>query len=389
MILQASSHAQCFGSLQAGVNAQHGVHGQGSGMDGRNGKNTYAHNSNQHAPWHLDDASLRRRGRFSHTCDIASSVHFDAQAPRGRRSIVQVPVGTLVFLEEAFEEEEIDPDNDDPSCPGWPFKPLLDSDLSKHDDLLLAAAAKGEGFESQPISGEADTSDSDSDGVQYIDDVSSSEHEGEEGGDEESDGERSDSRNEARRSDDSSSEEEEAEGSTDDSQSGTSDFSLCAAKDVVPEEPAGPKLTLLADLSEEGQTLTVARGGRAGLGNRVLGSKPGKWMVEGQKGSKGVESRLQLELKVVADVGLVGAPNAGKSTLLGAITRAQPEVAAYPFTTLRPFVGALMFDDFSRVVLADIPGLIEVYCSMHRLVCIIIVHSVRVTARVNWASMAG
>jgi GTPase involved in cell partitioning and DNA repair len=271
--------------------------------------------------------------------------------------IVQVPVGTLVFLEEAFEEEEIDPDDDDPSRPGWPFKPLLDPDLSKHDDLLLAAAAKGERYTPQPISGEADTCDSN--WVQYSDDVSSSEHEGEDSDDEESDGERSDCPNEARRSDDSSTKKEEAEGSNDDRQRGTSDPPLWAAK-----EPTGPKLTLLADLSEEGQTLTVARGGRAGLGNRVLGSKPGKWMVEGQKGGRGVESRLQLELKVVADVGLVGAPNAGKSTLLGAITRAQPEVAAYPFTTLRPFVGALMFDDLSRVVLADIPGLIEVRRSM-------------------------
>jgi GTPase involved in cell partitioning and DNA repair len=80
----------------------------------------------------------------------------------------------------------------------------------------------------------------------------------------------------------------------------------------------------------------------------------------GRSSCRSSHSLHRSSLQVVADVGLVGAPNAGKSTLLGAITRAQPEVAPYPFTTLRPFVGALMFDDFSRVVLADIPGLIEV-----------------------------
>ncbi len=116
---------------------------------------------------------------------------------------------------------------------------------------------------------------------------------------------------------------------------------------------------LLGDLVEPGQRLVVAVGGRGGRGNTHFANSIHQVPRVAERGEPGQARNLRLELKLIADVGIVGVPNAGKSTLLAAVTNAKPKIAPYPFTTLEPNLGVAVLDDETALVLADIPGLIE------------------------------
>jgi GTP-binding protein len=116
---------------------------------------------------------------------------------------------------------------------------------------------------------------------------------------------------------------------------------------------------VLGEVLQDGDELLVAKGGRGGRGNMQFATSTHQAPREFTKGTEGEVRRLVLELKLVADVGLVGYPNAGKSTLLAAVSHAHPKIAAYPFTTINPIIGTLSFEDYTSVRIADIPGLIE------------------------------
>jgi GTPase len=138
-----------------------------------------------------------------------------------------------------------------------------------------------------------------------------------------------------------------------------------SAEDLIISVPPGTILynqatgMIIADLTAEDQEIMVCKGGRGGKGNARFANSREQTPRFAERGEPGQEMTIRLELKLIADVGIIGVPNAGKSTLLAAVTKAKPKIADYPFTTLEPNLGVAWVDEDTTLVLADIPGLIE------------------------------
>jgi len=129
--------------------------------------------------------------------------------------------------------------------------------------------------------------------------------------------------------------------------------------DITEVETNGGTPQVIGDLTEPGQRIVICKGGRGGRGNQHFATSRNQVPRTATKGEPAEEKRVKLELKLIADIGLIGVPNAGKSTLLSVLTNAKPKIASYPFTTLEPNLGVAEIDADTMVVLADIPGLIE------------------------------
>ena len=144
-----------------------------------------------------------------------------------------------------------------------------------------------------------------------------------------------------------------------------SDCYGAAGEDIIMRVPVGTVVydlnteELLADLPQDGMKVLLARGGKGGLGNIHFKSSVNRSPRKCTKGEEGQEFELRMELRVLADVGLLGLPNAGKSTFIRSVSAARPKVADYPFTTMHPNLGVVRVDDNRSFVIADVPGLIE------------------------------
>lgn len=136
-------------------------------------------------------------------------------------------------------------------------------------------------------------------------------------------------------------------------------------KDLVVDVPPGTLVTdkatglVVADITQIGEKVVIAKGGAGGFGNVHFKSSVNQAPTEHTPGGPAEEKRLHLELKTIADAGLLGFPNAGKSSLLSAVSAATPKIASYPFTTLNPIVGTVEYHDFATIRMADVPGIIE------------------------------